>query len=148
VRAKTHPERVAPPVEKIEQRFVVDLFRAVGATVYPMSQYRASHVAIGLPDLYVMHPKAGLAWWFECKRYEALWRDGDAVVAYHPMDRRTWKPKPLAEPQIRFATECRMAGQRHYWGGRREAELALVALGLAEASGDGIRLLARMRGAA
>ena len=122
--------------EKDEQRAVVGLFRAVGATVYSMSQYRASHVAIGLPDLYVMHAPRGLAWWFECKRYEGMWRRDGEAVAYNPFDRSTWQAKPLAPPQAVFADHCCAVGIRHFWGGLREAEEALVELGLAVRAGN------------
>lgn len=52
--------------EREIQNLVVKLYRRCGCKVYPTSQYRISRQALGLPDLYVVHPAAG-DWWHEVK---------------------------------------------------------------------------------
>ena len=42
----------------------------------------------------------------------------------------------LAPPQAVFADHCCAVGIRHFWGGLREAEEALVELGLAVRAGN------------
>ena len=54
------------PTEKQVVAWVYSLYRSVGCCVYSTQQTRASRQALGLPDLYVVHP-AG-AWWHEVKR--------------------------------------------------------------------------------
>jgi len=49
------------------QRACVALLKSVRATVIVTSQYRASRVTKGLPDVYFLHPKVGGAW-IEVKR--------------------------------------------------------------------------------
>lgn len=43
------------------------LLEALGASVYALSQGRATRQSAGLPDLYVLHPRLG-GLWVECKR--------------------------------------------------------------------------------
>ena len=50
------------PLERDVQRQVVDVLKALGATVYATSQYRASRITPGIPDLYALHPKLGGVW--------------------------------------------------------------------------------------
>jgi hypothetical protein len=55
-------------LEKQEQAEVVKILRAHGCVVYSLSQARASKQTPGLPDLWVFHPRAHAAFWFEVKR--------------------------------------------------------------------------------
>jgi hypothetical protein len=45
----------------------VNLYRCVGCFVASTSQYRPSHVALGLPDLLVFHAGKGCFWFHEVK---------------------------------------------------------------------------------
>lgn len=54
------------PESAIQAR-VVKLFRLAGCKVYPTSQYRVSRQAVGMADLYVLHPATGESFWWECK---------------------------------------------------------------------------------
>jgi hypothetical protein len=118
------PADLAPPLEKEEQRRVVELFRLAGCRVHTTSQYRASHVAVGLPDLIVFHEGARAQWWFEVKRYEAK--------GFNPWFRKTWHPFPLRADQAEFRRVALACGQRHYFGGIVEAEAVLVEIGLGQ----------------
>lgn len=130
VKGKLPAER--PPLEREVQAAIVDLFKRAGCRVYSSSQYRASHVSVGWPDLFVRHCATGRRWWFEVKSYKP---------GYSSLDPATWIPKPLSDAQERFAAECQMTGEAHYWGGYLEAEAALVAEGLAERFGRTVRIL-------
>ena len=85
------------------------LYRAAGCTVYWLSQYRRSNQTPGLPDLWVMAPHIGTAWWHEVK---------------------TGRGKRTA-PQLRFAEECHASGIGYTVGGIDDAREQLVAVGLA-----------------
>jgi len=103
------PENVAA-LEKETQSAVVKLFRAFGCRVYSLSQARATKQTPGIPDLWVVHTAARLAWWWETKR---------------PKGGR------LSPAQVDFAAECDAAGVRHGVGSRADAEAWLIGLGLA-----------------
>jgi VRR-NUC domain len=46
---------------------VAAFYRSAGCTVYPFGDNRRARTAIvGVPDLYVVHPRLG-AWWHEAK---------------------------------------------------------------------------------
>ncbi len=124
-----------PPDEKEVQRAVIRLFSLAGFKVRGTSQYRASRVAGGLPDLMAHHHREAVALWFETK---APQRKG-----YDPLRRETWIPKPLSPEQVVFRADALRCRQRHYWGGLREAEAALVELGLAAPTGNGGIMLLR-----
>lgn len=96
--------------EKQEQAFVIKLFRGFGCTVYSLSQARASKQTPGLPDLWVVHRAAKLAFWFETKR-----SSGGKV----------------SPAQLEFAHDCYATGIAHYIGDRRVAVDILVDAGLA-----------------
>lgn len=113
-----------PPAEKIVQRQVATLFRSVGCTVRTTSQYRASGITPGMPDLYVTHCRAKLHAWFEVKKPKA--------AGFDPFKPETWIPEVLRPEQLIFRAECIATGQHHFWGGVREAQAALVTLGLGE----------------
>ena len=110
------------PLEKAVQAQVVSVFRVHGCRVYSTSQYRASHVAEGFPDLYVMHPIAG-SWWFEVKRPKRS-------SSFDRWKMETWEPEPLSPKQVAFRTSCHGCGVRHAWGGYREAVTLLQSLGI------------------
>lgn len=94
------------PESAIQAR-VVKLFRLAGCLVYPTSQYRVSRVAVGMADLYVVHPARG-AWWWECKS-----------------DRGS-----LNRAQLDFANAVRAAGVEYGWGDDNDALTLLVTKGL------------------
>lgn len=119
-----------PPLEKQVQAEVVQLFLAAGCSVRSLSQYRASMVSVGLPDLLVMHPRKGRWFWFEVKRPKAC-------KTFDRFKRSTWVPEPLRMPQEAFREDCRSTGQPHYFGGFNEALAALVAEGLHRSTQSG-----------
>lgn len=127
--AKVADLTAKPLTEKEIQRQVVTLFRTFGTIVHTTSQYRASHIAKGLPDLICFHRDHRLAWWFETKKYRRVTAAG---VPYKPFQPATWEPEPLRPEQQTFADLCLVCGQRHFWGGITEARQALVELGLAK----------------
>jgi hypothetical protein len=123
----SRPDLSAPPrlsiaedhraniLEKDEQAFIAKLFRGFGCKVYNLSQARASKQTPGLPDLWVVHLEAKLAFWFECKR---------------TLGGR------ISNAQVEFKAECAAAGVQAYIGDRNVAAQVLVKLGLARV-GDG-----------
>lgn len=127
----TRPDfRYKPPSEKETQRAVIRLFRAIGATVRSLSQYRASMVAIGSPDLLCHHRGIPASWWFETKPPLARWRDDHGIMVYFDPNRpATWKPRALDAAQAAFREDALGCGDRHFWGDLRAAEEAVIALG-------------------
>lgn len=113
-----------PPLEKIVHRHVMDLFKRLGTTVYSTSQYRASHVAVGFPDLWCMHPRLAKAWFFEVKKYRQ--------AGYNPMKPETWVPEPLRPEQAAFRDQCLATGILHAWGGTNEAIAFAEQIGLVQ----------------
>lgn len=126
-----------PPTEKAVQAQICALYRLAGCRIYSTSQYRPSHVSVGIPDLLVRHPARGVSWWFEVKTYQPR--------GFSWNDRATWHPKPLAPAQVVFATEAIQCGERHYWGGLPAAEDALIDLGLAMRDDSGMIRIVRGR---
>lgn len=148
-RRRSHPA----PTEKVVQQTVIGLFRALGTFVGSTSQYRKSGQAVGLPDLVCQHEGAGVGWWWETKAPFRRWRDHDTDpwTEYSPLDRRTWRSKPLEPEQEKFRRRALACGQLHGWGGLVEAEDFLVEQGLAQRLASGlIQLRSRplVRGAA
>lgn len=97
-----------PPREKDVQRWCVDLYRKTGGYVYTTSQYRPSQVTEGIPDLFVMYPRRGLAFWMEVKAPNGRLR----------ASQRAFRERALA------------SGQLHIVGGIEEARLFLVEQGI------------------
>lgn len=62
------PARDERVLEREEQAEIVKLLKAFRFRVYSTSQYRASKVSLGFPDLWCMHEMQPLAFWFEVKR--------------------------------------------------------------------------------
>ena len=110
------PEPQDNALEAREQRRVIELFRAMGCRVYETSQKRAAKVTPGIPDLWVVCVRVGLAWWWETKR---------TAGGRH------------SSVQLDFAEECALTGTPYGTGDRRAAEEYLIALGLAERLADG-----------
>lgn len=140
----THPSlRFNPPTEKDTQRAVVKLFRHAGCIVYSTSQYRASHIAVGFPDLFCRHLGMRLAFWWETKPPLARWRDRDKDpwTLYHPYKPETWRPRPLDPKQAEFRDAARTCLELYFWGDLRSAEDALVTLHLAVRADNGTLLL-------
>lgn len=111
-KAELHLENV---LERDEQQYVAKLFRGFGCKVYWLSQARSTKQTEGLPDLWVVHVDAKLAFWFETKR-----SSGGRV-----------RPE-----QKLFADECAATGIKHHMGDRRVAARILLDTGLARV-GDG-----------
>lgn len=119
------PRRPKPRLEKLEQQECIRLFKSVGCAVHSTSQYRASAVTVGMPDLYVIHSRKGVWFWFEVKKAQSL-------TTFTPFHRSTWVPEDLRLGQLQFRANCLATGQPHFWGTIVEAEKALLAVGLAE----------------
>ena len=113
-----------PLPEKAVQSQVIDLFKKVGCHVYSTSQYRASHIAVGFPDLKVFCPVgSGAATWFECKARDAKGR-----------------LKPLRPAQAAFRAIATASGEDYDWGDLEIAKQVLVRWGLADGEGLTYRL--------
>jgi len=123
-----------PPLEKVVQASVIDLFRKAGIHVGSTSQYRASRVAEGIPDLLCHAEKIGAFFWFETKSYHP--KVPGSWIGFNPYDRLTWSPLPLSPKQIEFRLRAVACGVRHFWGGLPQAEDALVALGFGVRVGE------------
>jgi len=133
--------KMRPPLERIVQAGIIDLFRKIGIHVGSTSQYRASHVVEGLPDLICHALAINTFFWFESKSYLPSWSDGDQVRRFNPYERSTWRPHPLSEKQQEFRDRALACGVRHYWGGFPQAEDALIDLGLAYRAASGVLIL-------
>ena len=103
------PQRTTQKEKEI-QREVVRLYRLAGCFTYSTSQARASHIALGLPDLYVMTRRSGVA--------DGFW---------HETKRPGGKLRASQQGFIRAAEEC---GVKVVVGGVAEAVAHLKALGL------------------
>lgn len=103
-RPKRIPGRVS---EKDVQAAVVRAFRAVGCTVWSLSQARATQQTPGLPDLFITHPARGLFLAWETKAEGGRLRPEQRV----------------------FRDHCVAAGVRHYVGGLEEARAVIEHLG-------------------
>ncbi|NOT09102.1 MAG: hypothetical protein HOP28_12960 [Gemmatimonadales bacterium] len=154
---RTRPDlrmRFDPPDEKAVQATLVRLFTVVGFRVGSTSQYRRSGQVVGLPDL-LLRPSEALrarrflrfAWW-ETKAPLARWRDRDDQpwTYYNPLDRRTWRSKPLQPAQMTFREDALACDELHGWGGLAEAEVWLVNLALGVRLPNGV-FMADFRGA-
>lgn len=106
------------PPEKEVQRQIVAFFRTLGFVVVSTSQYRASGMTVGLPDLIGYHLVCPLQFWFEVKKPRAKTPNGRR---YNPHDPLTWEPEPLRPEQERFRQRCSNAGHLHGFGGIHEA---------------------------
>jgi hypothetical protein len=132
-----------PPLEKNVQRACVQLLRLAGFRVYSTSQYRASHVAVGLFDLFCLHTRKPLALWWETKRPLARWRDTSGIVhRYEPHRPETWMPEDLSPNQRAFGQALTRAGQPWGWGELRALERKLIDLGLGRRLENGVFQLA------
>jgi hypothetical protein len=98
-------------LEKAEGVEVDKVFRAFGGRVWNLSQARAAKQTPGLGDRFVIFPGLVSFWW-EVKR-QVGGRISPAQQEFH--DLCHWCP----------------TGSDHYFGGRREAEDLVIALGLA-----------------
>lgn len=132
------PVRLKPPTEKVEQALIIRLFRLAGIRVRSTSQYRASHVAAGIPDL-MLHG-AGWSGWFEVKAYQAKGYDRNNSL--------TWKTKELRPEQMAFMADASRAGQVVGSGASLDAQRLLVIQGLAKWVTPGVIQIIRQDGAA
>ncbi len=131
---------VPRPLEKDVQKGIVRLFRSMGGIVHSTSQYRASHVTEGMPDLHNAFPFLRAWFWFETKRPLA-------TAEFHPFKPYLWTPEPLRPSQEEFRQNCLATGAQHFWGGLKEAEDALISIGAAERVNGVLRLTPRGRAA-
>lgn len=124
--------RLKPPSEtKVVQPQIVDLFRRGGCECDSTSQYRASHIACGFPDLVVFARVVGLMFFFEVKSYLAEWTSPTGLrIRFDLFDERTWRPKLLEPDQVKFREKALACNQLHFWGGLPQARDALVQIGL------------------
>lgn len=95
------------PESGIQAR-VVKLFRLAGCKVYPTSQYRVSRQAVGMADLFVVHPGKRVAFWWECKAPSGK----------------------LSNAQWDFCQVVRAVGVEYEFGGYEEAVHYLECLGV------------------
>lgn len=123
------PQLFKPPLEKEEQRAVTRLLTLAGFRVGATSQYRRSGQMVGLPDLVLLHRGLGRGGSWETKKYQR--------AGYHPLHRSTWIPEALSPAQVTFRADALVCNLLHGWGGLREAEDWLCALGLATRVGNG-----------
>lgn len=98
-------------LEKAEQVEVRKLLIAHGFNIYNLSQARASKQTPGLPDLWCVHKRDRVAFWWEVKRQVG---------------------GKLSTAQEEFAAECVRAGVGHYVGDRHACVRLLLGLGLAQ----------------
>lgn len=111
-----------PPLEREEQRAIVEMLRHVGFKVRSTSQRRAALIAPGIPDLMAHHKARGLFLWFEVKAY----RPGG-----YPLLK---VPRVLDPHQKAFREDAIACGQEHRWGGRNEARAYLYDVGILKAA--------------
>lgn len=111
-----------PPLEREEQRAVVEMFRQAGFAVRSTSQYRVARIAPGVPDLMAHHKGRGLFLWFEVKAYRPNGYPARQV------------PRTLEPHQKAFRDDALACGQRHEWGGRNEAKAYLESVGILKAA--------------
>ena len=104
----------APPREKAEEAWVIDLFKKCGLHVWKTSQPRASMMTEGIPDLWVFCPRRELAFWWEVKNQRAMQK----------------RHLGLSPAQQRFRELCHTTHTRHYIGGLEEARHLLDSLGI------------------
>lgn len=115
-------------LEKAEQVECRKLFIAFGFKVYNLSQARATKQTPGLPDLWCVHKREPVAFWFETKRQVG---------------------GQLSPAQVDFQTECLRCDVKHFVGHRHNVVELLLSLGLAErcaGSAYGIEPTSRARG--
>ena len=139
--------RFPVPDEKTVQRDLLRLFAYAGCLMGSTSQYRASRVLEGLPDLVGWHLGIKRFLWWESKAPVARWRDRDADpwIYYSPYHRATWRSKPLSVKQQEFREAAVACGELHGWGGIVEAETFLIELGLANRLASGVIQLGARR---
>lgn len=112
-------ERNANILEKEEQSEVRKLFLAFGFKVRNLSQARASKQSPGLGDLWVVHRRAPIAFWWETKRQVG----GE-----------------LSPDQIEFAEDCIRCNVGYGTGDRFDAQKHLIALGVAVQCGQTLEI--------
>lgn len=121
-------EAAARILEKQEQVEVRKLLIAYGFKVYNLSQARATKQTPGLPDLWCVHKREPIAFWFETKRQVG---------------------GQLSPAQVDFQAECLRCDVKHFVGHRHNVVELLLSLGLAErcaGSAYGIEPTSRARG--
>lgn len=100
-------------LEKDNQQAIRSYWMSLGCTVLMLSQYRASKVALGLPDLYVFGPeRLAVAWFWETKR---------------PVDAE------ISDEQIAFAQHCQRTRTAYGCGPASAAVDFSAAIGLSRA---------------
>jgi hypothetical protein len=119
-------ERAAEALEKDEQREIRKLLVSFGFRVYWLSQAKQSGQTPGLADLWSVHERLPIAFWWETKRQ---------VGGRH------------SPAQVEFAWLNTRAGVASFCGDRYDAQQLLVELELAEPGPYPPHPTARLRGA-
>ena len=61
--------KIKPPLEKAEERLIINLYEEVGLTVITFSQpHKATGQTKGIADLLILDERRKTSWWHEVKR--------------------------------------------------------------------------------
>jgi dsRNA-specific ribonuclease len=60
--------KIVPPLEKEEERMIINLYEQVGLIVVKFSQPHKATQTLGIADLQILDPKREAFWWHEVKR--------------------------------------------------------------------------------
>lgn len=109
--------KIAPPLEKEEERLVINLYEQVGLIVIVTSQpQKPVGMTKGIADLQVLDPKREAFWWHEVKRRQGP--EYKKVNSKQTADQR-W-----------FQSAVESTGQRYILGPLSTAEKELIERGI------------------
>ena len=108
--------KIAPPLEKEEERLIINLYEQVGLTVIKFSQARASKQTPGIADLQILDTKREAFWWHEVKR-----RQG-------PEYKKVRSEQTADQRAFQLAVE--ETGQRYILGPLSRAEQEIIERGI------------------
>jgi len=109
--------KIPPPLEKAEERLIINLYEQVGLIVIVFSQpHRARGQTKGIADLQVLDPKREAFWWHEVKRRQGP--EYKKVNSKQTADQRT------------FQLDVESTGQRYILGPLSTAEQELIERGI------------------
>ncbi len=108
--------KIAPPLEKEEERLIINLYEQVGLIVIKFSQARASKQTPGIADLQILDTKLEAFWWHEVKR-----RQG-------PEYKKVRSEQTADQRAFQLAVEA--TGQRYILGPLSTAEKELIERGI------------------
>jgi hypothetical protein len=83
--------KIPPPLEKAEQRLIIDLYEQVGLVVIQFSQpFRATQTE-GIADTLILDPKRQASWWHEVKRRQGPeYKKVKSVQSPHQKQFQAW----------------------------------------------------------